>query len=265
MTEASAIALLKKGLAWWAEIVSQLARRISMRASTIAVPVSSDAVSDLHALVIEPNSVRADSSILLFLHGKGEAGSSLGSLPLVCIHQTAPFQALLGHLPETLVVAPQAPPIPTIDDWNWREYVKPLAEFLTDRYAKKRVVATGFSRGGLGVLQLVSAYPDLVQAWAVVDPQPARDQAETNAILPRHSVTEQGWLRYGLFRDRDEVWKNFSSLLLDRLPNQNRDVAELQHTEMAVQAYGGSSLSAESSKKNLYEFLGLKYEPSRLA
>ena len=119
-----------------------------MRASTIAVPVSSDAVSDLHALVIEPDSVRADSSILLFLHGKGEAGSSLGSLPLVCIHQTAPFQALLGHLPETLVVAPQAPPIPTIDDWNWREYVKPLAEFLADRYAKKRVVRQVLVAGG---------------------------------------------------------------------------------------------------------------------
>ena len=236
-----------------------------MRASTIAVPLGSKAVSELHALVIAPDSVEAASSVLLFLHGKGEAGSSLGSLPLICIHQTAPFQALLGHLPETLVVAPQAPPIPTIDDWNWREYVKPLAEFLTDRYAKKRVVATGFSRGGLGVLQLVSAYPDLVQAWAVVDPQPARDQAETSAVLPSPSVTEQGWLRYGSFRDRNEEWKDFSSLLLDRLPDQNRDTAELPHAEMAVQAYRGSSLSAESGKKNLYEFLGLKYEPSRLA
>ncbi len=121
-----------------------------MRTSTIAVPVSSEAVSELHALVIEPDSVRAISSILLFLHGKGEAGSSLGSLPLVCVHQTPPFQALLGHLPETLVVAPQSPPIPTIDDWNWSEYVKALAEFLTDRYAKQRVVATGFSRGDSG-------------------------------------------------------------------------------------------------------------------
>jgi pimeloyl-ACP methyl ester carboxylesterase len=233
-----------------------------MRASTIAVPLSSKAVSELHALVIEPDSVEAASSVLLFLHGKGEAGSSLGSLPLICIHQTAPFQALLGHLPETLVVAPQAPPIPTIDDWNWREYVRALAEFLADRYAKKRVVATGFSRGGLGVLQLVSAHPDLVQAWAVVDPQPARDQAETNAVLPGPSVMEQGWLRYGFFRDRNEAWKDFSSLLLDRLPDQNRDTAELPHAEMAVQAYRGSSLSAESGKKNLYEFLGLKFEPS---
>jgi hypothetical protein len=225
-----------------------------MRASTIAVPVSSDAVSDLHALVIEPDSVRADSSILLFLHGKGEAGSSLGSLPLVCIHQTAPFQALLGHLPETLVVAPQAPPIPTIDDWNWREYVKPLAEFLTDRYAKKR-----------GVLQLVSAYPDLVEAWAAVDPQPARDQKETNAILSNPAVFEQGWVRYGSFRDRNDAWKTFSSLLLARLPGQNRDIAELPHAEMAVQAYSGSSLSAGTGTKNLYDFLGLKFVPSRLA
>jgi pimeloyl-ACP methyl ester carboxylesterase len=236
-----------------------------MRAFTIAVPVNSDVVSELHALVVEPDSVEAASSILLFLHGKGEAGSSLGSLPLVCVHQTAPFQALLGHLPETLVVAPQAPPIPSIDDWNWREYVNVLADFLADRYANHRVVATGFSRGGLGVLQLVSAYPDLVQAWAAVDPQPARDQKETNAILPSPALSEQGWVRYGFFRDRNDAWKTFSSLLLARLPDQNRDTAELPHAEMAVQAYSGSSLSAGTGKKNLYDFLGLKYEPSCVA
>jgi predicted peptidase len=154
-----------------------------MRAHTITIPLSSDGVGELPALVVEPDSDQTTASILLFLHGKGEAGSSLGALPLVCVYQTRPFQALLGRLPETLVIAPQAPPTPSLDDWNWREYVKALAEFLADRYAKQRVVATGFSRGGLGVLQLVSAYPDLAQAWAVVDPQPACDQAETNAIL----------------------------------------------------------------------------------
>ena len=127
------------------------------------------------------------------------------------------------------------------------------------------MVATGFSRGGLGVLQLVSAYPDLVQAWAVVDPQPARDQAETNAILPYPAVAEQGWLRYGFFRDRNDAWKTFSSLLLDRLPDKNRDTADLPHAEMAVQAYRGSSLSAGTGKKNLYDFLGLKFEPSPVA
>jgi pimeloyl-ACP methyl ester carboxylesterase len=235
---------------------------LAMRACTITIPLGSHGVRELPALVVEPGSDHATASILLFLHGKGEAGSSLGALPLVCVHQTPPFQALLGRLPGTVVIAPQAPPIPTIDDWNWREYVTALAEFLADRYAKQRVVATGFSRGGLGVLQLVSAYPDLVQAWAVVDPQPARDPAETNAVLPSPARTERGWLRYGFFRHRNDAWKTFSSLLFDRLPEENRDTAELQHVEMAVQAYLGSSLSAGIGKKNLYDFLGLKFAPS---
>jgi pimeloyl-ACP methyl ester carboxylesterase len=173
-----------------------------MRARTITIPPPADGVRGLSALVVEPESDQATGPILLFLHGKGEAGSTLGALPLVCIHETPPFQALLGRLPETVIVAPQAPPIPTIDNWNWREYVKTLAEFLTDRFVKRRVVATGFSRGGLGVLQLLSTYPDLVQAWAVVDPAPARDQAETDAILPSLAVAERGWVRYGFFRDR---------------------------------------------------------------
>jgi pimeloyl-ACP methyl ester carboxylesterase len=236
-----------------------------MRARTINIPVGSERVSELPALVIEPDSAQASDSILLFLHGKGEAGSTLSTLPLVCIHQTPPFQALLGRLPQTRVIAPQAPPIPTIDDWNWREYVKALAGFLIDRYPKQRVVATGFSRGGLGVLQLVSAYPDLVRAWALVDPQPARDQAETNAVLPSPAVAQQGWVRYGFFRDRDDRWKTFSSQLLARLPDQNRQTAELPHGEMAAQAYRGSSLNAGTGKSNLYEFLGLKFEALPIA
>ena len=232
-----------------------------MRARTITIPLSLDGVSALPALVVEPDSDQAIASILLFLHGKGEAGSSLGTLPLVCIHQTAPFQALLGRLPDTLVIAPQAPPIPSIDDWNWRQYAKALAEFLADRYAKQRVVATGFSRGGLGILQLISAYPDLIQAWAVVDPPPARDREETNAILPSPAVTERGWLRYGSFRNRDDTWKTFSSLLFDRFPEENRGLTELPHAEMAVEAYGGSPLSVGTGKKNLYGFLGLEFAP----
>jgi pimeloyl-ACP methyl ester carboxylesterase len=236
-----------------------------MRACTITIPLSSDGGSKLPALVVEPDSDQTTASILLFLHGKGEAGSSLGALPLVCLHQAPPFQALLGRLPETLVIAPQAPPIPSLDDWNWRKYVKALAEFLADRYAKQRVVATGFSRGGLGVLQLVSGYPDLVRAWAVVDPQPPRDQAESNAILPSPAVSARGWLRYGFFRDRNETWKTFSSLLSDRLPEENCDTAELPHIDMAVQAYRGFPLSAGSGKRNLYNFLGLKFEPPPIA
>ena len=125
------------------------------------------------------------------------------------------------------------------------------------------MVATGLAVG-LGILQLVSAYPDLVQAWAAVDPQPGRDRAETNAVLPSPAVSGQGWVRYGSFRDRNDSWKTFSSLLLDR-SDQNRDTAELPHSEMAVEAYCGSALSAGTGKKNLYDFLGLKFEPSPVA
>ena len=52
-----------------------------MRACTITIPPSSDGVSELPALVVEPDSDQATASILLFLHGKGEAGSSLGDTP----------------------------------------------------------------------------------------------------------------------------------------------------------------------------------------
>jgi pimeloyl-ACP methyl ester carboxylesterase len=236
-----------------------------MRACTITIPIHSNGVSKLPALVVGPQSDQAVVSVLLFLHGRGEAGSSPGEIPLVCVHQTPPFQAILGRLPDTLVIAPQAPPIPTLDDWNWREYVKALAEFMTDRYGKRRLVATGFSRGGLGVLQLVSAYPDLAQAWAVIDPAPAGDQAETNAILQSAALNERGWLRYGLFLQRNDTWKTFGSLLLERFPRENRDTAELPHVEMAVQAYRGSSLSAGIGKKNLYDFLGLNFAPEPMA
>ena len=153
------------------------------RAYTVIIPAAG--VGQLSALVVEPD-LSQNSPILLFLHGGGEAGSSLGALPLVCVHQTPPFQAMLGHLPGTLVIAPQAPPIPNSDDWNWRDYARGLAEFLANRYTKRRIVATGFSRGGLGVLQLISTYPDLVQAWGVVDPQPPRDREEM-------AVSSQAW------------------------------------------------------------------------
>jgi pimeloyl-ACP methyl ester carboxylesterase len=230
-----------------------------MRADTVTIPVASAGVSRLSALVVEPD-LDQGSPVLLFLHGRGEAGSSLSALPLVCLHQTPPFQAILGRLPGTLVIAPQAPPLPSSDDWNWRDYAMRLAEFLTDRYAKRRVVATGFSRGGLGVLQLISTCPDLVQAWGVVDPQPPRDREETTTILSSLAAGARGWVRYGEYRNRSEAWKTFSSLLSDHLPEENRDTAELSHVQMAEQAYGGSPLSVDRNRKNLYDFLELKFE-----
>jgi pimeloyl-ACP methyl ester carboxylesterase len=234
-----------------------------MRASTLTIPVASAEVSELPALEVGPDS-DPDVPVLLFLHGMGEAGSSINELPKVCIHQTPPFQAILGRLPGTVVIAPQAPPVPNVEHWNWREYVNDLAKFLAKRYAKRRIVATGFSRGGLGVLQLVSTYPELVQAWAIVDPQPARDQAESSAIF-RSSAVRNGWVRYGNFRNRDDTWKASSSLLFDQLPEGNRDAVDLSHVEIAVQAYHGNPLSGDGRKKNLYDHLGLKFEIAPLA
>jgi pimeloyl-ACP methyl ester carboxylesterase len=231
-----------------------------MRASSLTIPVASDGARGLSALVVEPDLDENAAPVLLFLHGRGEAGSSLGALPLVCVHQTPPFQAILGRVPETLVIAPQAPPIPSGDDWNWRKYTTGLAEFLSERYAGRRIVASGFSRGGLGVLQLVSAYPDLVRAWGVVDPQPPRDREEMDSILSSPALGARGWLRYGEYRNRNDAWKRFSSLLCERLPEVNRDTAELPHDQMALQAYCGSRLAAGDSKKNLYDFLVLKFK-----
>jgi pimeloyl-ACP methyl ester carboxylesterase len=235
-----------------------------MRARTVTIPVASAEVSELHALEVGPDP-DPDVPVLLFLHGMGEAGSSIGELPKVCIHQSPPFQAILGRLPETVVIAPQAPAVPNIDHWNWREYVNDLANFLAQRYAKRRIVATGFSRGGLGVLQLVSAYPELVEAWAAVDPQPARDQAEISAIFRSPAVNANGWLRYGIYRNRNDAWKASSSLLLDQLPKESRDTVDLSHVEMAVQAYHGNPLSGDGRKKSLYDHLGLKFEIPSIA
>jgi pimeloyl-ACP methyl ester carboxylesterase len=229
-----------------------------MRAYTISIP---SAGSELFALVVEPDMDEHESTpVLLFLHGMGEAGASLGELPLVAVHQTPPFLALLGCFPEAIVVAPQAPPIPSRENWNWRGHVHGLAKFLADRYTGRRIVATGFSRGGLGVLQLVSAYPDLIQKWAAVDPQPARDEEETSLIVRSPGFRRSGWLRYGIYRRR-EGWQSFSSRLVGDLPAENCDTAELSHVEIAVEAYRGSTLSADPHKKNMYEFFEVEFAP----
>lgn len=217
-----------------------------------------DKIAGLCALIIEPDGTPAASPVLLFLHGKGEVGSTPNEIAMVCIHQTPPFQAILGRLPNTKVIAPQAPPLPNKDDWNWDEHIEGLADFLRmDRFAGCRLLATGFSRGGLGVLQLVSAFPNLVSAWAVVDPQPPRNAQEACGILNSPALGDRGWVRYGVYRTRSEAWQKFSCDLAAKIPDNNYDVVELSHPEMALLAYSGSALS--KTRKNLYEFLNLDF------
>ena len=213
---------------------------------------------ELPALVVEPDSSAGSAPVLLFLHGKGEAGASPNALPLVCLHQTPPFQAVLGRVPGTLVIAPQAPPLPSEDEWNWRDYVVDLAGFIATKWRQRRVLATGFSRGGLGVLQLLAVHPGLVQRWALVDPQPARDAREMKRILPSQKAGREGWLRYGLYRNKDKRWSKFSTALAARLPKENRNDVELKHDKMALEAYCGSALAADPGV-SLYNFLGVKF------
>ena len=66
-----------------------------MRARISTIPVASAEVGQLSALVVGADLEDDTAPVLLFLHGKGEAGSSLSALPLVCVHQTPPFQAIL--------------------------------------------------------------------------------------------------------------------------------------------------------------------------
>lgn len=168
---------------------------------------------------------------------------------------------MLGCLRGPLVIAPQAPPLPSKDEWNWRDYVVDIAGFVTAKWAAHRVCATGFSRGGLGVLQLLEARPGFVNRWALVDPQPARDASEMNRILPTQAVGKAGWLRYGAYRKKDQRWKEFSTALAARLPSNNRNSVELKHDEMALKAYSGSALAKAKAPQHvsLYKSLQVKF------
>jgi hypothetical protein len=213
--------------------------------------------SELPLLVLTPEQGEAAAPVLLFLHGKGEAGASPGELPMVCVHQTPPWQAIVGRLPGTIVVAPQAPPLPSKDEWNWRDHLSPLAQFIRERFANRRVVGTGFSRGGLGVLQMLRHDPGIFDRWAVIDPQPPRDTQEEAALLSSSALV-RGWLRYGGYRERSAAWTQFALALEKKMPDANRDVMQLEHGQMAFRAYSGDRLSS-SDKQNLYDFLGLGF------
>jgi pimeloyl-ACP methyl ester carboxylesterase len=137
----------------------------------------------------------SESPVLLFLHGAGQASEWLDQAPHVMAHLSPPFQALQGKLGDVVVLAPQARIHPT-KAWDWSLYVADIAQQLLTRYAGRRIVAAGFSRGGLGVLQLLAHPSRLVSAWAIVDPQPP-NAAEDQAIMSAVANSPAGWVRYG--------------------------------------------------------------------
>jgi pimeloyl-ACP methyl ester carboxylesterase len=207
----------------------------------------------MRVLIMEPTDNANDVPVLLYLHGRGEASLYENQLPRVCYHLSPPFQAILGNLTNVVVVAPQAPHDPN-NIWNWQTYVKDLCEFLTKHFSKRQILATGFSRGGLGVLQLNHAYPELISKWAIIDPQRAADDAEEKKLLPQSPPDERGWLRYG-----NQLHHNtpFSETLSKHLVPQNAKFVDRPHGELALAAYKGDNLKGSQS---LYEFLGLKYK-----
>lgn len=215
--------------------------------------------SRLQSLIIE-SSPDETSPVLLFLHGKGEASTYLSELPKVAFHLSPPFRALMGFLRSVVVVAPQAPHSPD-DPWNWRTYASVIGDFIQTKiiacYGKRTILATGFSRGGLGVLQVMSAHPKMVARWAIVDPQRAKDDDEQSRLVRIASGRQVGWLRYSNAMPRNA---QFASLIARKLAPQNSAFVAMAHGELAFEAFAGNALGGAC---NLYEFLGLEYDHSR--
>ncbi len=203
----------------------------------------------INVLIAEPSSIGNATPVLLFLHGRGEAGDTVNRLPLVMVHHTPPFQAVLGRLADVIVVAPQAPH-DSESDWQWAPHRKALANYLAARFGRRKVVAAGFSRGGLGVLAMRQMSPRPFAKWAVVDPQAGSDD-----VLPENPPDPDGWLAYG---PQFAPIKAFSQRLARGLEPGNVRSTRLKHIELALKAFGGDRLGGA---QNLYEFLGLGYAP----
>src|SRR6266571_3033296 len=226
---------------------------LRMRTWVQQIPLEGKTVASIRALVVESEPPQDDTPVLLFLHGKSEASQYLNELPLVCNHLSPPFQVILGRLGNVVVVAPQAPHSPN-DRWNWRSYTTDLGRFLTTRFGRRTLIATGFSRGGLGVLQLARDFPDLISKWAIIDPQRAADDTEEQALLPAPVPCNEGWLRYGRGIPENEP---FGYRLNNALNPRNSRFVAMGHGELALAAYCGERLEGP---ENLYEFLHLDYQ-----
>lgn len=207
-----------------------------------------DSSKKLNWLLVEPHDDNKTGPVLLFLHGMKQASKYLDELPLVFVHHAPPFQAIMGRLKNVTVVAPQAPHDPEKEsNWEWTAYLEEIHDYLLTHFPNRKILATGFSRGGWGILQLRRKFPQTFSKWAVVDPQQGSDD------LFEGIDVSGGWLAYGIGHKSIEA---FSEKLAKHLDDKNVRVTDYKHGELAMKAYGGDKLDKTES---IYDFLELEY------
>jgi hypothetical protein len=215
--------------------------------SRLTIPTGSQ---PMQVLCIDAPDTKPDSTVLLFLHGKGEFGPNPDYLPLVLRNMAPGYQAIQERLKNVTVVSPQVPS--GSDGWNWSDFLQPLAQFLTQHYRGRRLVAAGFSRGGRGVLQLNAAVPGLISKWAIVDPQ-RTDPREEEQLLPK-GPKAPGWLRYG---NGIPANKPFAEKVAGQLNPEHGVFADCGHGELAVKAFSGDKLGGAT---HVYEYLEVGFK-----
>lgn len=196
---------------------------------------STAAQKAVNVLVVEGIHATPESPVLLFLHGRGEASEHATGLPLVLRNMAPGYQVIQERLKQATVVSPQ---VPTGGfEWDWRDYVPELGAFLRQQFGGRTILASGFSRGGRGVLQLVARHDGLISRWAIVDPQRA-DSDEEARLLPA-GPNAAGWLRFGNGLPQNTP---FAVRLSQRLIRTNTAFVDLGHGALAVAAFSGEKL-----------------------
>ena len=159
-----------KGIYYWLVLLTFLTMLNGCSAQQthlISDEIETVTVEKLQYYLYYPEDYEAEEEkefpILLFLHGGGDAGSTLdkikssGPPKLIADGQQFPF----------LILAPQNPH--KKQWWNTRAVMQLLDSVMkTNRVDKKRIYLTGLSRGGAAAWELAVQYPNKIAAMAVV-------------------------------------------------------------------------------------------------